>query len=100
MIKNMPGWLYEPLPFIYAAMGVVALLTLEAGVGKISGVLLISAGIVIWKLRFTYRRRRRRPLPKNLSWGHNQRQNPPKNLDAVKLPEKSPPPQTPDPDDF
>ena len=100
MIKNMPRWLYEPLPYVYAAMGVVSIVTLDAIVGKISGVMLISAGVVIWHLRFSFRRRRVRPLPKDLSWGHHQRMNPPKNLDSVRLPDRNPPPPPPDPNDF
>ncbi|MEW6676357.1 MAG: hypothetical protein AB1421_00415 [Pseudomonadota bacterium] len=97
-MKNLPYWLYESLPYFYAAMGVLAIASLEAIIGKISGMLLISAGAVIWQLRFTYRRRRRRPVPRDLSWGHNQRMNPPKNLENVKRPVPKHEPPKPDPD--
>lgn len=97
MLKNLPDWLYEPLPYIYVLMGLIATIVLEAFIGKISGVLLISAGFVIWNLRFTYRRRHRRPQARDLSWGTNQRLHPPKGLDEVqkqmqapKKPKKAP----------
>lgn len=98
MPKGMPGWLYEPLPYLYAGMGGVAFVLLDSIIGKLSGILLISAGVVVWRLRFIYRRRRHRPLPRDLSWGHNQRLNPPKNLDAVKLPPKPEAEPAKDPD--
>ena len=100
MLKNLPEWLYEPLPYLYVLMGLIATYVLDAAIGKMSGVLLISAGVVIWQLRFSYRRRHHRPEPRDLSWGHNQRKHPPKNLDTVILPNKNPVPQEPDPDDF
>ncbi|MEW5769507.1 MAG: hypothetical protein AB1831_04000 [Pseudomonadota bacterium] len=83
MLKNMPDWLYEPLPYLYTLMGFIAISMLDVWVGKLSGVMLISAGVVIWHLRFTYRRRRRRPVKRDLSWGYNQRMHPPKNLDKA-----------------
>jgi len=97
-MRKIPDWLYEPLPYAYAIMGIVATVSLEVLIGKISGLLLISAGIVIWHLRFSYRRRRRRPVARDLSWGHNQRINPPKNLDSVQLPKPpaAEPPKDPD----
>ncbi|HNQ05459.1 MAG TPA: hypothetical protein PKH69_12725 [Thiobacillaceae bacterium] len=94
MFKNMPGWLYEPLPYLYAVMGLVALGKLDAWVGKLSGVMLISAGIVVGHLRFIYRRRHRRPKPRDLSWGGNQRLHPPKNLENVRLAKPEPAKQT------
>ena len=78
MFKNVPDWLYEPLPYLYALAGIFSIITLDAVIGKISGVLLISAGVVIWHLRYTYRRRHRRPKKRDLSWGTNQRENPPR----------------------
>lgn len=83
MFKNIPDWLYEPLPYIYALAGIASIIMLDAFVGKLSGVLLISAGVVIWHLRFTYRRHRRRPQQRDLSWGANQRLHPPKDLENV-----------------
>jgi hypothetical protein len=78
MLKNIPDWLYEPLPYLYALLGLIATIVLEHSLGKLSGVMLISAGFVVWNLRFTYRRHRRRPRKRDLSWGVNQRMHPPK----------------------
>lgn len=89
MFKNIPDWLYEPLPYLYALAGIASIIMLDAFVGKLSGVLLISAGVVIWHLRFTYRRRRRRPQQRDLSWGANQRLHPPKNLENVEIQHKA-----------
>lgn len=99
MFKNMPGWLYEPLPFLYALMGIIAIVQLEALVGKLSGVMLISAAVVVWNLRFTYRRRHRRPQKRDLSWGKNQRMHPPKDLENVKLQKPEPEPKKPEDDE-
>jgi len=84
MLKNIPDWIYEPLPYLYAMTGLVATFVLDAVVGKISGALLISAGIVVWNLRFTYRRMHQRPRKRDLSWGANQRMHPPEGLDDAK----------------
>lgn len=92
MFKNMPGWLYEPLPYLYAAMGLAALGMLDSWMGKLSGLMLISAGVVVWNLRFIYRRRRRRPKHRDLSWGANQRLFPPKNLENIKIIKPKPEP--------
>ncbi len=100
MLKNIPIWIYEPLPYIYALMGVVATLTLEALVGKVSGLMLISAGGVVWYQRMMYRRLRRRPLKRDLSWGANQRLHPPKDLDNVKLAKPEPEKKPEDEEDF
>jgi hypothetical protein len=101
MLKNIPIWIYEPLPYLYALMGVIAILTLDALVGKISGLMLISAGVVVWHQRIRYRRFRRRPPKRDLSWGTNQRMHPPKDLENVKLPKPEPEPRKPvDEEDF
>ena len=51
-----PKWLYEVLPFLYAVSGVATILTIKNNLAWISGLLLISAGGVVWKLRRGYRR--------------------------------------------
>jgi len=90
MLKNIPIWIYEPLPYIYALTGVVATLTLDVLVGRISGLMLISAGGVVWYQRMRYRRLRRRPRKRDLSWGANQRLHPPKDLENIKLAKPKP----------
>ncbi len=51
----LPSWLYEPLPYVYASVGAAATLSTDSIIGVISGVMLMSAGIYIWYLRFDYR---------------------------------------------
>lgn len=101
MLKNIPIWIYEPLPYLYTLMGVIATFVLDELVGKLSGLLLVSAGLVVWNLRFTYRRHHRRPRKRDLSWGANQRMHPPKDLENIK-PQKpaSEPKKTEDEEDF
>lgn len=51
----LPNWIYEPLPYLYTGAGFIALLNLDTLVGKISGILLISAGVVVGYQRYEYR---------------------------------------------
>jgi hypothetical protein len=48
--------LYEALPALYVAVGTCAALGLDPTGGKLSGLLLAIAGLVIFKLRRAYRR--------------------------------------------
>lgn len=52
----LPEWLYEPLPYVYATSGLASAIFLESALGKLSGVLLISAALVISYQRYAYRR--------------------------------------------
>jgi len=52
----LPNWLYEPLPYVYSVAGIVSTFTLDTLVGRFSGILLITAGIVVGFQRFEYRR--------------------------------------------
>jgi hypothetical protein len=52
----LPGWLYERLPHAYVTSGFSTLLTLEHLASYISGVLLVTAGVVVWKVRRDARR--------------------------------------------
>lgn len=51
-----PDWIYEPLPYLYSLSGIVAAWQLDATLGRVSGVLLVSAGVVIWLMRYHYRK--------------------------------------------
>lgn len=51
-----PDWLYEALPYLYVAAGVLTLALLHNPLGVISGLLLISAGATIHMMRRSYRR--------------------------------------------
>lgn len=57
---HKPDWLYESLPYLYAAAGLIVALVLPGWAAKFSGLLLISAGITVWKIRRDYRQRARR----------------------------------------
>lgn len=62
---TLPGWLYEPLPYIYVITGLFTAFNLDILLGRVSGLLLISAGVIVWHLRFQFRRDvRRRKLRK------------------------------------
>lgn len=52
----LPNWIYEPLPYVYTGVGIVATLSLDSLIGWSSGVLLITAGIVVGYQRYEYRR--------------------------------------------
>ena len=54
-MATLPNWLYEPLPYVYVSVGAAATLGMESIMGVISGILLMSAGIYIWYLRYDYR---------------------------------------------
>lgn len=56
MTKN--DMIYNALPYIYTFGGVTALLASQETIGKISGVLLVSAALMIFHLRLENRTRR------------------------------------------
>ena len=53
---HKPRWLYETLPYLYVGSGVASLATLDHLLSAFSGLMLVSAGIVVWKLRYDHRR--------------------------------------------
>ena len=62
VVSNMklPGWLYEALPYAYAASGALALMVFENMLGDLAGGTLIAAGVITWYMRHR-RARRLRP---------------------------------------
>ena len=50
-----PRWLYETLPYLYVGSGVLSVATLDHLLSAFSGLLLVSAGLVVWKLRHDHR---------------------------------------------
>jgi hemerythrin-like metal-binding protein len=64
MLSNMtlPDWLYEPLPLIYTASRVLVILGMDSNWGLFSGLMLLSAGVLIWRTRRIYRNAHRRKL--------------------------------------
>jgi hypothetical protein len=47
----LPNWIYKPLPYAFMFLGAVVLTATELSTGRISGLLLILAGVLIFKLR-------------------------------------------------
>lgn len=61
-----PDWLYRILPYLYVGAGLLTMLNLQNGIGLFSGLLLVSAGIIVWTLRMKHRSNRgyrRMPAP-------------------------------------
>ena len=48
-------FLYNALPYIYTAGGVLTLMTTGETIGRFSGVLLISAAMLVFHMRIEYR---------------------------------------------
>jgi len=69
----LPNWLYEPLPYVYGIAGVVSAFTLDSTMGRFSGFLLITAGIVVGYQRYEYRRFRKQ-RQERLEWLNRQSQ--------------------------
>ena len=53
--RYKPSWLYDLLPYLYAAGGVLTALLLQNAVAVVSGCLLVTAGGMVWHMRRTYR---------------------------------------------
>ena len=51
----LPKSIYESLPYAYVTCGVLTLVLLQTIARVIPGFMLISAGILILQMRFTYR---------------------------------------------
>ena len=52
-----PAWLYESLPYIYIAAGVVTLMALKSLLAMFSSTILILVGIYILMVRYDCRRK-------------------------------------------
>ncbi len=58
-MPNFPKELYEPLPYLYVGVGLATTFGLETLLGRISGIMLVGAGLIIGYQRYTYRRQLR-----------------------------------------
>jgi hypothetical protein len=67
----LPSWVYEPLPYVYGIAGVLSAYNLDSLMGRISGILLITAGIVVGYQRYEYRRFRKQ-RQERLDWLQEQ----------------------------
>ena len=72
-----PRWLYETLPYLYVGSGVLSVATLDHLLSAFSGLLLVSAGLVVWKLRHDHRHQAAADHSGNPTDGH--RDHPPAN---------------------
>lgn len=54
---TLPDWIYEGLPYFYVTIGALSALALRNLIGIVSGLILISAGVVIWNMRRSFRSR-------------------------------------------
>jgi hemerythrin-like metal-binding protein len=50
-----PDWLYNALPYFYTGSGVLTIAVLGNTMAVLSGLTLMSAGAVVWTLRYRYR---------------------------------------------
>jgi hemerythrin-like metal-binding protein len=70
--RNNASWTYEVLPYLYLGAGVLVLLGLRNLWGAFSGMLLISAGVIVWNMRRRHRRLSRMRADQRL-WKAQQR---------------------------
>lgn len=54
----LPDRLYEAKPALCAVFGIIAAMAADNAVGSASGLLLLTAGAMIFRLRWGYRRSR------------------------------------------
>jgi hypothetical protein len=57
-----PNWLYESLPYLYIAAGVLTVTSLEHPAALFSSFLLFMSGILVWHMRRTNRRKIKFPI--------------------------------------
>ncbi|WP_119964156.1 hypothetical protein [Simplicispira lacusdiani] len=50
-----PHWFYEALPYVYVGSGLVSLAVLDHLLSAFSGLMLVTAGLVVGKLRYDHR---------------------------------------------
>ncbi len=54
---RIPFATYEALPVIYVILGAASLAGIDGILGRLCGVLLVAAGVIILKMRIEYRKR-------------------------------------------
>jgi hypothetical protein len=60
-------FIYDALPYLYTVGGVLTLLLSGEAIGRASGVLLISAAMLVFHLRIEYRTKRARQAEQKLT---------------------------------
>ena len=61
----LPQPLYEGLPYLYIISGLSSIIGLDTPGGKLCGLLLMTAGIVVHQIRARYRHPVKPPPPRN-----------------------------------
>ncbi len=56
-MREAPHWLYERLPYLYVLTGVLAASGFELSPDKVSGIVLATVGLAVFRLRINYRLR-------------------------------------------
>jgi hemerythrin-like metal-binding protein len=73
---RLPDWIYRPLPYLYLGFGTLALILANNILAVWSGIALLTAGVLVWVMRFQYRRHRERTwyyaTPKEAAGGPSQ----------------------------
>jgi hypothetical protein len=54
-MNDLPHSVYEALPYAYVVIGVWAASGLDVSAGRVSGLLLVFAGLTIFRLRIKFR---------------------------------------------
>lgn len=54
-MKSLPRIVYESLPYLYLVIGMLSMTKIPGKLGIASGLLLICVGLLVFKLRMTYR---------------------------------------------
>ncbi|HZX32877.1 MAG TPA: hypothetical protein VFF03_16120 [Rhodocyclaceae bacterium] len=54
-MRFLPRFVYETLPYLYLLVGILAIVKIPGKLGVASGLLLVAIGILVFKLRLTYR---------------------------------------------
>ena len=54
-MKYLPRFVYESLPYLYLAVGILSMSKISGKLGIASGLLLFCIGLLVLKMRVTYR---------------------------------------------
>jgi hemerythrin-like metal-binding protein len=69
---QIPEWIYESLPYVYIVAGGIAVGTLQNFPGILSGVLLVSAGVLVVQQRKYYRSKLKREIRRERELGEQR----------------------------
>lgn len=61
-MKYMPDFVYELLPYLYTLVGILAMVKIPGQLGAFSGLMLLAAGLLVFKWRLEHRSPARIPV--------------------------------------